>query len=171
MLDVRVGVFNAAGEVITTMGVIDAWVASGPKPVALIPNVGEVFGDELPVSGSGTLRIRGDGTNIVAFFDDQLILRLCPNELPLDTRPNTVEVFVRRHQAFPFGAISLDHFVLREDVPCPWDLDGDGDVGITDFLLVLSTWGQSGVPADIDCDGSVGILDFLAVLANWGPCV
>ena len=171
MLDVRVGVFNAAGEVITTAGVIDAWVASGPKPVALIPGVGNVFGEELPLSGSGTVGIRGDGVNIVAVFDDQLIVRLCPSQLPLDARPNTVEVFVRRHQAFPFGSVSLEDFVLRQDVPCPWDLDGDGNVGITDFLLLLGTWGQSGVPSDIDCNGDVGIQDFLALLANWGPCV
>ncbi|MEE9534340.1 MAG: hypothetical protein V3W06_07965 [Acidimicrobiia bacterium] len=25
-------------------------------------------------------------------------------------------------------------------------------------------------PPDIDGDGNVGILDFLALLANWGPC-
>ena len=26
------------------------------------------------------------------------------------------------------------------------------------------------IPADIDGDGVVGINDFLALLANWGPC-
>ena len=43
--------------------------------------------------------------------------------------------------------------------PCPWDLDGSGDVGITDFLELLANWGDP-----------YGIKDFLDLLANWGPC-
>ena len=57
------------------------------------------------------------------------------------------------------------------DPTCPWDCaDGDGVVGIGDFLALLSVWGQTGVPCDID-GGGVGITDFLALLAAWGPCV
>ncbi len=52
------------------------------------------------------------------------------------------------------------------------DLDGDGQVGITDFLLLLAAWGvcpDPGVcPADLDDDGFVGITDFLTLLGNWG---
>ena len=55
--------------------------------------------------------------------------------------------------------------------PCPWDCaDGDGTVGIVDFLGLLAQWGQVGTPCDIDGGGGVGITDFLALLANWGPC-
>jgi hypothetical protein len=53
--------------------------------------------------------------------------------------------------------------------PCPWDLDGSGDVGVTDFLEMLAVWGQSGVPADFD-GGGVSVTDFLILLGNWGPC-
>ena len=54
--------------------------------------------------------------------------------------------------------------------PCPWDCgDGDGVVGIADFLAVLAQWGTAG-PCDFDGDGDVGIDDFLALLANWGSC-
>ena len=55
--------------------------------------------------------------------------------------------------------------------PCPWDCGGDdnGDVGIVDFLALLATWGEVGVPCDFDGNG-VGIIDFLKLLANWGPC-
>ena len=53
---------------------------------------------------------------------------------------------------------------------CPWDCaDGDGDVGITDFLQLLAQWGLVDAPCDID-GGGVGITDFLALLANWGRC-
>ena len=55
--------------------------------------------------------------------------------------------------------------------PCPENfLNDDDQVGIDEFLAVLTQWGQSGVAADTDCSGSVGITDFLAVLTNWGPC-
>ncbi len=53
---------------------------------------------------------------------------------------------------------------------CPWDCgDGDGMVGIVDFLAVLAQWGLVDTPCDFD-GGGVGIVDFLKLLANWGPC-
>jgi predicted outer membrane repeat protein len=54
---------------------------------------------------------------------------------------------------------------------CPWDLDCDANVGITDFLALLGAWGTDpGGPPDFDGDGDVGINDFLELLGNWGPC-
>ena len=62
-------------------------------------------------------------------------------------------------------------YTTTVSVACPWDLDGSGDVGITDFLDLLAAWGPNpGHPADFDDDGFVGITDFLLLLANWGPC-
>ena len=54
------------------------------------------------------------------------------------------------------------------------DLNGDGSVGIVDFLLLLAAWGPCfdpcppSCPADFDGDCSVGILDLLILLGNWG---
>ncbi len=54
------------------------------------------------------------------------------------------------------------------------DLDGDGVVGIIDFLLLLAAWGPCSEPCpptcmgDFDGDCDVGIVDFLTLLANWG---
>ena len=57
---------------------------------------------------------------------------------------------------------------------CPADLDGSGEVGVSDFLAVLAAWGpcppQQDCDEDIDGSGEVGVSDFLAVLAAWGPC-
>ena len=53
------------------------------------------------------------------------------------------------------------------------DLDGDGLVGITDFLTLLGAWGPCAAPcppscpADLDGDCVVGITDFLILLGNW----
>ena len=53
------------------------------------------------------------------------------------------------------------------------DLDGDGVVGIIDFLALLAVWGPCPDPcppscaADLDDDCDVGITDFLLLLVNW----
>ena len=57
---------------------------------------------------------------------------------------------------------------------CPQDIDGDGLVGFSDLLEVLSFWGPcadpENCPQDIDGDGLVGFSDLLDVLSFWGPC-
>jgi hypothetical protein len=59
--------------------------------------------------------------------------------------------------------------VALEDT-CPWDCgDGDGMVGIVDFLAVLAQWGMIGSSCDFDGSG-VGINQFLELLGHWGPC-
>jgi hypothetical protein len=54
----------------------------------------------------------------------------------------------------------------------PEDIDGDGVVGVTDFLLLLAAWGPcpdppDPCPADLDGDGEVTVTDFLQLLAAW----
>ncbi|MHC4218974.1 MAG: hypothetical protein ACYSU7_11025 [Planctomycetota bacterium] len=58
-------------------------------------------------------------------------------------------------------------------VPCQADIDGDGIVDVSDFLVLLGQWGPCPPVciADIDNDGTVGVLDFLLLLGNWGPCL
>jgi hypothetical protein len=53
---------------------------------------------------------------------------------------------------------------------CPADVDGDGEVGMQDLLVVLKSWNESGGPADVNGDGVVGVEDLLALLASWGAC-
>ncbi len=55
--------------------------------------------------------------------------------------------------------------------PCPWDLNGDGNVGSADFAQVLGSWGPNpGAAADFDGDGNVGSGDLAALLGAWGAC-
>ena len=65
-------------------------------------------------------------------------------------------------------------FVLDVDapLPCPADIDGDGQVAFGDILEILSAWGpcQEKCPQDLDGDGQVAFGDILIVLAAWGPC-
>ena len=57
--------------------------------------------------------------------------------------------------------------------PCPWDCQAtpDGNVGINDFLDLLGTWNQVGVPCDFGAGPpGIGVEDFLELLAHWGAC-
>ncbi len=75
---------------------------------------------------------------------------------------------VNANQAF---SLIVGGLSCTASAACPWDLDGDGAVGINDFLDLLAEWGSDpGGPPDFDGDGSVGINDFLELLANWGAC-
>jgi hypothetical protein len=86
----------------------------------------------------------------------------------LSTEFVTLGPFESMELRFGIGGEGFSTF----DDPCPGDIDGDGEVGITDFLALLAAWGPNrGHPADIDGDGEVGILDFLEILADWGPCI
>jgi hypothetical protein len=54
---------------------------------------------------------------------------------------------------------------------CLGDTDGDGSVGVTDFLNLLAAWGPCpGCPEDLNFDGAVNVQDFLVLLSQWGPC-
>ncbi len=55
--------------------------------------------------------------------------------------------------------------------PKSGDNDGDGCVGFSDVLAVLSNWeatGAPGIPGDGNCDGEVSFADILLILATWG---
>ena len=72
------------------------------------------------------------------------------------------------------GSSMSVHVNTTGAIPCPWDLDGSGDVGVSDFLELLGAWGpcppKGACPADFDGSGEVGVSDFLELLGNWGPC-
>ncbi|HRP62048.1 MAG TPA: M12 family metallo-peptidase [Phycisphaerales bacterium] len=54
---------------------------------------------------------------------------------------------------------------------CPADLTGDGNIDVSDLLILLGSWGPcAGCPADITGDNNVDVSDLLALLGAWGPC-
>lgn len=58
--------------------------------------------------------------------------------------------------------------LIRQDAPCPADLDGDGLVSAPDLASLLSGWGT---PAgDVDGDGATNAQDIAALLSAWGAC-
>ncbi|MHC4273324.1 MAG: FG-GAP-like repeat-containing protein [Planctomycetota bacterium] len=73
----------------------------------------------------------------------------------------------------PAVALTPAPFTILGAAEIPGDLDGDGVVGVLDFLLLLAAWGQCPRPcpplcaADLDGDCYVSVTDFLMLLANW----
>ena len=74
----------------------------------------------------------------------------------------------------PIVDMGAYEFQADETPPCPADLDGSGDVGVKDLLILLGAWGpcppKGDCPADFDDSGDVGVKDLLFLLGNWGPC-
>ena len=52
---------------------------------------------------------------------------------------------------------------------CP-DINGDGNVDVSDLLTIIDQWGSSDSTADLNFDGIVDVTDLLIVVGNWGPC-
>ena len=86
-----------------------------------------------------------------------------------------------KENAHPFtGTIDRDAIVriLSASIdcdtaePCPSDVDGDGNVGVSDILSIIDLWGPCPSPCagDVDGDGSVGVNDLLEVVGSWGAC-
>ena len=71
----------------------------------------------------------------------------------------------------PGGDPEVHHGFLLTPV-APGDIDHDGDVDVTDLLLLLGAWGPCAdcgdCLADLDDDCAVGVTDLLILLGNWG---
>ncbi len=81
--------------------------------------------------------------------------------------------YTKENPLVKLGIVSAARLEFTVEVDeLPGDLNHDGQVGITDLLILLSQWGpcppKGQCPADLNDDGSVGILDLLILLANWG---
>ena len=71
----------------------------------------------------------------------------------------------------PTGNIEAYVAVILPLDLCLTDINGDGNVDVSDLLNLLAAWGPNpGNAADINNDGNVDIVDLLALLAAWGAC-
>ncbi len=60
-------------------------------------------------------------------------------------------------------------YVTHPEPTCPADITEDEIVNVSDLLMVIAQWGQSG-DADISGDGIVDVTDLLEVVGSWGAC-
>ena len=132
-----------------------------------------IFADQFVWRGGRIWKLRHDGKgNITELEEIQDELAAGPSSIALLTSFG-VDAWGEIYFADRGGG-EIFKIVPADGSPgdcCPADLDGDGVVGITDFLELLGDWGRCpGCPADLDGDGVVGIADFLKLLGAWGPC-
>ncbi len=55
--------------------------------------------------------------------------------------------------------VDMGAYEFQVVAACAWDLDGDGNVGTGDLILLLGAWGDP-----------YGTQDLIELLGNWGPC-
>jgi hypothetical protein len=90
-----------------------------------------------------------------------------------DTDGDTVEdAFDNCSSASNPGQEDVDHDGCGDvcDPPLTCDCDGNGGVGLNDYLAMIAEWGNTAPPLTCDCDsnGGVGLNDYLALIAEWG---
>jgi hypothetical protein len=96
-------------------------------------------------------------------------LTIPPEATYLDVDLSAIENVFNDSGAPAFDGHYADAATLSIAPACPWDCgDGDGQVGVVDFLALLAGWGTTS-SCDVD-GGGVGVTDFLALLAAWGTC-
>ena len=105
-----------------------------------------------------------DGWQVVEYtLEDELVLQL-PNP--------TLNIRADNEDSFQGPVPELAELLAGEQTGTPGDLDNDGDVGFTDFLILADTFGSTvqpaGTGADLDEDGVVGFGDFLILSRNFG---
>ena len=79
----------------------------------------------------------------------------------------TDELLLFRESTFFLGGGLTVDVLQRNDVV--GDVNGDGEVGFADLLLVLARWGEAcgDCPEDLSGNGVVDFDDVLALLTNW----
>jgi hypothetical protein len=73
--------------------------------------------------------------------------------------------------------------ILIGEERCVGDVDGGGNVNVSDLLVLLADWGACPAPctagtanapdtcpADFNRDCGINVTDLLALLAAWGAC-
>ena len=163
---------------------------TGRQVAKLLPNDGTAFdwfGYSVEITGQTAIvgAPRGDdnGTNSgSAYLFDITTGRQIAKLLPKDSAPQDAfgaSVAISGTTAIGGAAGDDDNngsgsAYLFDASVCPWDIDGDEVVGVSDLLSLLASWGpcppKGDCPADFDNSSDVGVKDLLFLLGAWGPC-
>jgi len=164
---------DASGTAIGTLeiGTSGDYPAGSELELALKVVVGGYSGD-------------AEGYHLQLWRDGSLIAHIDPNA------PDAADVAVEAAETLSFELFALEEdwdgdysedydrgfefrFILRAP-PIPGDVDGDGDVDLSDLAALLAAYGSNtGDPnynpdADLDDDGDVDLADLAMLLANYG---
>ena len=164
---------------------------TGQQVAKLLPNDGAAddrFGKSVAISGATAIvGAWGDDDNgsfsgSAYLFDTatgQQVAKLLPDDgAPYDVFGDSVAIsgvtaivgtYLDDDNGFASGSAYL--FDAAGDSACPWDFDGDGNVGASDLAVLLGSWGPCpDCLADFNGDDVVDAVDLAVLLGNWGPC-
>ena len=170
------------GDIITNTTFDITWVSDGATPASDLLLHGSVQVDKtlvyFTVTGEDLGFGNGSGTFKGSFSTDELNGLVWPSFFFPPYSIVDLQIDAVNGGGIQGYAYFVDSFINFDvipappcDPPCPADLDGNGDVGASDLLALLASWGPcKGCPADFDGNGDVGASDLLALLASWGPC-
>ena len=145
---------RGATRVAMSMELVSLSTAGVPTAVVFRVTVFDSMGAELAA------------IEIPAMAADQVFLGVIPEEGDTIGR---IDVWDMLGNDIDSGAEGIATITTYFCATCLRDCgDGDGNVGINDFLAMLAQWGTAGT-CDFD-GGNVGISDFLDLLAHWGRC-
>lgn len=137
-------------------------IENGPAPVVLanMPIEADADNDgELDVYAWLTMQLSDQGRGKLDVTDVSL------NSIVVDLGFPFYEQEVDLVTIYMDGNMELTPIAL----PCPGDANDDGFINVTDILIAISNWGNSG-EGDINGDGVVDVTDILEIVSNWGPC-
>lgn len=131
--------------------------------------------------GSGELAMTVTGSGEYTIFSEFAVMHRLELDLSIDgAEPQHFDSeMIVGGQSFPhidiavsvngFFCFDTAFFIDASPVESPAaDLDGDGGVGFSDLLILLSSWGACNrCAADLDGNGSVDFQDLLTLLAAW----
>ena len=173
-------VYDGAGNTWTDVAVITPGTGFNyaPRPfVRTYPRSWAVVGETVELDASGTSDVNDAVGSLVVEWD-------LDGDGVFDTPPTTNKYFyttfdsvgvpvIRLRVTDPHGAVSVSTPVNLRVVPaCPGDLDGDGEIGLSDLAQLLAGYGTtSGATyemGDLDGDGDVDLSDLAALLSVYG---
>jgi hypothetical protein len=173
-------VYDVAGNTWTDVTVITPGTGFNyaPRPfIRTYPRSWAIVGQTVELDASQTSDVNDAVSSLLVEWD-------LDGDGVFDTPPTTNKFFytafdtvgtqvIRLRVTDPHGAVTVSTPVNLRTVPdCPGDLDGDGEVGLSDLGQLLANYGTpSGVTyemGDLDGDGDVDLSDLAALLSVYG---
>lgn len=164
--------FVASGAGVSVFDISDPLTL---RPITVIPldvnpvNV-DVLNNQLFVVGNSPAP-----TLTVIDVDDVNAPDVSTIDLPTNGEPlgvaATEEHVVIADEVLGILVVNTPELASREPTPLVADIDADGIVGFSDFLVISRNFGQSvavGSNGDLDEDGFVGFSDFVLLAAEFG---
>jgi hypothetical protein len=164
-LDTNGGVPTAPGVDLSELGSAQycadgdgIYQVSFPEPVVIPADADFVVSLSFPASETG---FAGLGATDAPTVSDTYILSASCG----------ITSFLNMNQFGPVDWGVELYFGGDVSLPCPTDLDDDGDTDFNDILIVLSNWGTDGTAGgDSDENGTVDFNDLILLLSAFGPC-